>query len=849
MENVSDITFPKSITNPNVNIVDALDSAQPFSFLEFIKIIDDNFSVDNLQTFYTQYLRKWNRVKSVKESEDSSTIIERYRDFVREINLKYSTNEEQKFLSQLDFNDPLDLDLAIPFYTRKLTEIAGYYNKKREESKYQIIKKKLVGTNTLLEQEIKNNIINYLQNVDNGEIYYDIQEIKDNIDINIDELYDSYPLYFNQTPDEKIYDNKDLDYGFDIFLKSNSDIISEVFSNMTASELGIKEINDLLDNKRKLTEKYIGNDVYYLSTGSTVNDFVSGLAVLSDKPSQNFLNVNYPTTASTDKKILITKEDIGYFRPHKTSIINIDGKNTSFSFNIANLQPNTIYYFPDPSVRGDNGDIITFINDNDYVRRNFTSGKSKILPISKRNDSKYYGYISKIDLNSDKYLDKLSNIGYLQDSKQDIYNNLFGLFKDDGSFTRGISSYESPPSVYYQILNGHTFYDYLYNEGFNFNYSTVDLSTYNYTSRSGLSTFTNGFSAISANNSYYQIFGGTFSNDQFYYENEYLPDFQTLEGLYMMDGETFYVDAASSDLSSFELSGNFYYSELIEGGVYSSSPLVRALKDTSFPTITANMIPNIYPDDTNTFMIDGALFGSVYPDFSPTISQIYYDDTVLKSSEYVLSSAPVKNLYERLDLNGKLYVRNSYTMEISPLQSELTYLTNVLALSVYAESLSAVKKFDVVSDILTIETENNLIITKLVFENGEFLTPTKQTYVIEHGGNISNRYSKDGNIYFTLIDNLSSNNVNSLLIKPSIFEFDTVKHTLSEYDNYTISPISVNSPSISTFEAPTLAYNSKNNRFTTSFLIKNASGEFVIAEVDFEMNPFGIINISQYNQK
>jgi hypothetical protein len=308
MENVLNITLPKSITNPNVDIINALDSSQPFSFLEFIKIIED--SVDNLQNVYIQYLKKWNRVKSVKESEDSLTIIERYRDFIKEINLKYSTTDEQKFLSQLDFNDPLDLEVAIPFYSRKLIEIANYYNKKREEAKYQVTKKKLLGTNNLLSQEIRNNIINYLENVSDGEIYYDIQQIKDDIDIDIDELYDSYPLYFNQTPNEKIYDNKDLDYGFDIFLKNNSEIISDVFSNMSSSELGIKEINDLLDNKRRLTEKYIGSDFYYLSTGSTVSDFVSGLAILADDPSQNFLNVDYPTTASTDRKILISKEDI-----------------------------------------------------------------------------------------------------------------------------------------------------------------------------------------------------------------------------------------------------------------------------------------------------------------------------------------------------------------------------------------------------------------------------------------------------------------------------------------------------------------------------------------------------------
>lgn len=845
MENVSNIAIPKSITNPNVDIINALDSSQPFSFLEFIKITDNNFTVDNLQNFYIQYLKKWNRVKNIKESEDSSSIVERYRDFIQEINLKYSTTEEQKFLSQLNFNDPLDLDLAIPFYSRKLIEIANYYNKKREENKYQVIKKKFLGTNNLLEQEIKNNIINYLESVDNGDIYYDINQIKDDINVEVDELYDSYPLYFNQTPNDKIYDNKDLDYGFDIFLKSNSEIISDVFSNMSNSELGIKEINDLLDNKRKLTEKYIGSDFYFLSTGATTNNFISGLAILADSPSQNFLNVDYPTTASTDKSILITKEDIGFFRPHKTSIINIDGKTLSFSFNIENLEPNTIYYFPDPSIRGDNGGIITFINDNDYVRRNFTSGKSQILPSSKRNDSKYYGYISKIEPNSNKYLDKLANIGYIQDSKRDIYNNLFGLFKDDDSFTKTISTYEGEPS-YYQILNGYTFYDYLYGEGFSFNYSTIDDTTYNYTNRSGLSTFTNGFSSIDL---YYQIFGGTFSDNKFYYENEYIPNFQTLEGLYIMDGNTPYVDAASSDLSSFELSGNFYYSRLIEGGIHSTTPLRRALLDASFPTITANMINNIFPNELSTFMIDGALFGSNYPDFSPIISQIYYDNTVLKSSEYVLSSAPVKNLYDRFDLNGKLYVRNSYTMEISPFESELSYLTSVLPLSVYTESVSAVKRFDVISDILTIETTNNLIITKLNFANGEFLSPIEQTYVIEHDGHISNRYSKDGNIYFTTIDSLSSNNVDYVMVRPSIFVFDIEKHILSKIDDYTVSPIQVNTPSISTFESPTLAYNGKNDKFNTTFLIKNNLKEFVIVEMDFKMNPFEVVSISQYNQK
>lgn len=848
MENVSNSTVPKSITNPNVSAYDALDSSQPFSFLEFIKIVESNFTVDRLQNFYIEYLRTWNRVKNIKESEDNKVIIERYRDFIKDINLKYSTIEEQKFLSQLDFNDPLDLDLAIPFYSRKLIEISNYYNKKREESKYQIIKKKLAGTNNLLEQELKNNILNYLENIEDGEIYYDINNIKDKIDVEISELYDAYPLYFNQKPNELIYDNKDLDYGLDIFLKNNEDIISEVFSGVSTTELELKETNDLLDNKRKLTRKYLGNDFYYLSTGSTVNNFVSGLAIVADKPSLNFLNFDFPTTASTDRKILVSKEEIGFFRPHKTSIINIDGKTLNFSFNLSSLQPDTIYYFPDPSIRGGNGEFITFINDNDYVRKNFTSGKAQILPSSKRNDSKYYGYISKIESSRDKYLDGLSEIGYIQDSKRDIFNNLFGLFKNDGSFTKSITAY-SPPPQYYRILNGHTFYDYLYGEGYSFNYSTFNDTKYTSTTRSGLSTYTNGLTSLSADLSY-QMVGGFFSNNNFYYTTEYLPKFQTLDGIFLMNGDVKYIDLSSSDLSSFELSGNsyFYYSRLVEAGIHKAEPFQRALLDSKYPTLTANMLENIMPNNISAFMVDGASFNSDYEDLPPILPQLYYDDTVYNTSSFVISSSPTKNLYERYDLDGKLYVRNSYTMEISPLESELNYLSNVLPLSVYNETLSAVKKFEIVSDVLTIQTRNNIIITKLDFQNGSFLTPSKQTYTRHHFGKISNRFKKDNNIYFTTIEGLSSNSVDAVLVKPLIFEFNMDRHDLSIYSDYNITPITVSTTSLSA-EPPTLAYNPRKNIFTTTCLLKNASKDFIITEIDFKVSPFEVINITQYNQK
>lgn len=844
MENASNLIVPKSIVNPNVNNNHALDLREPFSFLHFIKIIEVPFTADQIQPLYIDYLKKWNRIKNIKESADASVIIERYRDFIRDVNLNYTSVDEKKFLSQIDFNDPLDLDLVIPFYSRKLIEISKYYNQKREENKYQIIKKKLIGTNKILTQELKNNILNYLENVDDGGIYYDIEDFKKSLKIDVDELYDTYPRYFNQLPNDRIYDNKDLDYGLDIFLKDNEEIINDVFSGFTQSEIDIREIDDLLDNKRKLTQKYIGSDFYYLSTGSVSSDFVSGMLFSAENQSQNFLNVDYPTTASNSNHILVLQEDIGFFRPHKTSIINIDGNFQSFKFNFENVKPNTVYYFPDPTVRGGNNTIITTINDDDHTRRNFTSGKAKVIPKSEKNDSKYYGYTSKIELSENKYLDTLSEIGYLQDSKKDIYNNLYGLVKDDNSFTKSLTSYNSIPN-YFQILNGHTFYDYYYGEGFGFDYVTVDDSTYDHTSRSGLSTYTNGFSAIDR---FYQIFGGKFDDGQFFYDTEYLQKFQTFDNIFLMNGESPYIDSFSSDLSGFELSGDYYYTELVEGGIHRTSPLQRALLDVTQPSITANLTQNIIPDYTTSYLVDGMYFTSKYEELLPTIPKVYYDDTVTESSVYTVSSSPTNNYYDRCDLTGSLYVRNSYTLETSKIEDALTYLNSVLPSTVYNEVLSAVKKFEVYSDVLVIETENNLILTKINYDNGVFYTPKNQTFIKPHGGKVSNRFAHNNKIYFTIIENVSSNNVNALAVHPTIYEFDVVKHYLYDYDTTSLPNIQTSSATFSTINPPTLSFNGRKNMFSISYLVKNPSNNFILVETEYEMNPFEIIKHYQYNQ-
>jgi hypothetical protein len=849
MAEISNLKVPKSITNPEVDRKYALDVSEPYSFLNFIKNIDNVVTPETSQAFYMEYLKAWNSIKNLKGSDSQQIIVDRYKEFIKDISLNFTNENEKRFLSQINFDDPLDLDVAIPFYSKKLIEITNFYNKKREELKYQVLKKKMVGTPSLLKSELRTNIINYLESLQEGSYIFDIESIKQELDVEVEELYDSYPSYFNQAPNDKIYDNKDLDYGLNIFLKNNEDLISEVFSDFTTTQIELKELNDLFDNKRKLTQKYIGNDFYYLSTGSTVTDYVSGLLFEANKPSANFFNIDNPTTASSDKKILETPNEIGFFRPHKTSIINIDGELTTFSINFDNLEPNTVYLFPDPTIRGNNGDVLTFVNNDDYVRRNFTSGKSKNIPISKKNDTKYYGYVSKIEPNDKKYLDDIFSSGYVQDSKKDIYNNLFGLFINDGSFTKTINV-DQTVSNYNLIINGHAFFDRLYSEGYNYNYSTFDDTTYNTTTRSGLSTYTNGFTEI---NGYYQIYGGNFSNDEFYYDPEYFPAFQTFDGIFFTNNGTLYPDTVSSDLSAYQVGGQYYYSRLIEGGVNRLNPPQRALLDPLYPSLTANMTMNVLPNGLSSFEIDGAFFNSNYEVEVTSLPVSYYDNTVFNTSVYVLSSTPTKNLYERYPSKGGIYVRNSYTMEVSRIEDELTYLSNILPLSTYNECISGVKHFDLHNDLVIIQTENNLIFTKLNYQNGVFSIPTEQTMIFNYNKNsynkITNTYKKDDFIYFVVMEQGAPSSVGNIKVIPSVYEYSISQHRITKYTVSDIPDIQIENINFNRMDEPKLSYNSRKNIFNISYLLKDINNNFSIIEIEYKSNPFKMLKLNQYDQK
>jgi hypothetical protein len=149
----SKISPINSIINPDTEEKEYLDKMAPFSFFDFLKNINANLSPLQLNDLYVDYIKKWNLQKKNTEEESNNVIQDRYLSLLKDITLKYSTLDEKRFLSNIDFNDPCDLDIIIPFYSKKIREVCDFYSQKRENLKFKIEKNKIKGIPVSLEKQ------------------------------------------------------------------------------------------------------------------------------------------------------------------------------------------------------------------------------------------------------------------------------------------------------------------------------------------------------------------------------------------------------------------------------------------------------------------------------------------------------------------------------------------------------------------------------------------------------------------------------------------------------------------------------------------------------------------------
>lgn len=432
------------------NDILAPDNTEPYSFLEWIKrnnLINPDVNIQYAN--YKDYIIKWSDKKSLNKDISRETLLSSYVQVLREVVVSYSTEEERRFISNADLTNSSDVEIILPFFIEKLKQICLYYSIARENIKYTPIEYGIRGTNFGIEKVVKDLIFSTAQldlSFDNLPVFFPpLSSIAQDLNVVVEELYDLKDDYFNKPPDHKplvsnlqnlsttnlIFPQLYVDFKqaivdainqYPFYLSSLGSIFS-VNLSLSGNEVQYLKNRDFIDYLnngandnlkinllRRLAPKYLANDFYYLSTGSTTTDIVSGLlfsvSPLTGAPTLNILNKKYPTVASTPSlDFIYTDYQIGrFFLPQNEGILTHIAPSKRFEISVNRLEPNKLYAFPDPRIIGNvsynsgvEEDLIplTYTVDvtwNKVSRSNqFKFGDVFAIP----SNSLYYGYQSR----------------------------------------------------------------------------------------------------------------------------------------------------------------------------------------------------------------------------------------------------------------------------------------------------------------------------------------------------------------------------------------------------------------------------------------------------------------------
>ena len=161
--------------------------------------------------------------------------------------------------------------------------------------------------------------------------------------------------------------------------------------------------------------------------------------------------------------------------------------------------------------------------------------------------------------------------------------------------------------------------------------------------------------------------------------------------------------------------------------------------------------------------------------------------------------------------------------------------------------MNNVQNFDIDIESMIIKTPNFLIIDKLEESGGRFIDPKTNVFSLPHSTDefekVSNRFSKNGYIYFCKLSALSADLTNDFVIFPQIYkhEISTSKTSLiypSVSENFKEDfQLSRETVRYIKSDAPKLTYNTRNNLFNLSFILKDQNDSIELVSVDFDESP------------
>lgn len=314
------------------------DQVKPFSYTSWLVQVGLGKAITrDYTTEYNKYVKQWNQVKNNRKRSDDVSL--RYKQLLKNVALNYTTPEEKRFLSNIDYDNPRHVTAATTFFSRKIKEIALYYSENRQSIRQSSMRKMSSGSRQSIRQFTYTEIpaIVREQEILGGLLLNQDTSYTNKSVVNLVDLYDIEDDTITREPVEfDLALFTDIQQAIKNLLEECLPVlqVSPDLAFAVSSDIAITDENlELLDyenyssyekqqsllnlyNLKEYVPKLTGTDIKALSGGELVDLFVG------ENKHQNILNRDMPGVATTSSNTTRTKNQLGnMFVPQNLGVL------------------------------------------------------------------------------------------------------------------------------------------------------------------------------------------------------------------------------------------------------------------------------------------------------------------------------------------------------------------------------------------------------------------------------------------------------------------------------------------------------------------------------------------------
>lgn len=844
------------------DVSSAKDYQSPYSFSTWLTSFKQfNETPEIYLNLYRKYLSTWYQTKNNILLNNQQTVVLSYISIFYDLKLTYFTADERRFLTTLDYTNRQDIDIAIPFFARKIKQICQQLSDLREVIKSQPVKLNLVGTTEDIQKQIFDTLQTSFNDSDLQPLFLKDNitqtDISNNVRVLIEELYDDTD-YYNNTECNEVLDieaNLYLDITQSILkvLSSVEYILPDVSEYLTFVPLlnptnleylydkdFISTVNDglssnlNLNNLAKLGQVFAGSNFYYLSTNS-LSEVVSGdlFATTSESSNeQNIFNLKFAVKQLTSG--LYTAKDVGgYFLPQYIGLLNYNPIQSNYNVIKSQLPADTLIVYPDPKLYPYGNSVIAFT----YNTNSFKHSPSDQYIYGDIKDSDklpgfkgYQSYTESLQYFFNNVSKPTDSVGFFADKKDniwlnpDVYDNAaYAIFPVNDRQTELLIDNTKDIIKFRSDVYGNSYA--LYKQAYKVQNLTPAIT------QTIICLHLDGFQFNYPNN----------SGIDFDYNVTTPPiDGYTRSGVVLATYNQVSTVSPSifgtSQIPMFQLSGTVIN---IFGGSFTDDVCNIVISEN-------DDLSGFYSRDVNYY--DSTLSGN---------NTIYTTITGL--------SANVDIYKKRNILDGEIYVRTGNNTIIQPISSALSANFVRYPQSVYEQLIGNVIDFDIIYDCLIIETTNYKVVEKITYDydNNRFISDYAPIIYMQRsdtdlsinkfGDHWFNEKFKNVLFFNTIWDtSLSGNNK---VVYPEVYKLelsnysfkkiypvyglDSSQFTLSGYlDSYYNYVSSVDDVpfifNLQNVDKPVITYSYESDVYTMTSKVYDNAGAYAILEYQFK---------------